>query len=113
MEVPLRRELPVWVICVAAHKTRSAAEADARKLRQAGKAGHVFNLPDYPETTSGKDFWITYVGPYEYEPGSTTSIRAALRAIQRTQKDRFGNTYKDAYALKLDDHGKREEIRKP
>lgn len=115
MQVDLRSELPVWVICTGAHKTKKAAEAQARSMRDSGLPGHVFYLPEYPETTSGKTFWITYAGPYPYTSDDTTAIEDSLRFVQQMEPDpgRSGRVYKDAYALKIDDHGKRHEIRKP
>jgi hypothetical protein len=62
----------------------------------------VFYLPEYPETTSGKDYWITYVGPWDYSKGRAY-VKDYLRKVRRVQSD--------AYGLKIDDHGSREEVR--
>lgn len=115
MELELRSELPVWVICTGAHKTKKAAEAQASSMRDAGLPGHIFYLPDYPETTSGRDFWVTYAGPFPYIENDTSSVRDMLRFMQDAEPEpgKSGKVYKDAYALKIADHGKREEIRTP
>lgn len=102
MQRSLRDQMPLWVIIAGANKNKYKAEAQVRRMQSFGLSGDYFWLPDYPETTSGKPFWIPFSGPL-HSGASKTEVEQYLRKVQQVVPS--------AYALKLASDGLREEIR--
>jgi len=88
-----------WIIAVEAIQSKSIAEAAARQLKAQGFQSDVLWIPDY-SSLSGAQLWLVYVGSWDY--GERDAVRAAVEKMKRL--------YPEAYAIKLDQSGRRETL---
>lgn len=86
-----------WVIAAEAVDSRTAAQRASDQWKSRGFNSDILWIPDYL-SLSGAKLWLAYIGPWNYEDRST--VRAVLSRVKRQ--------YPEAYAIKLDQSGKRE-----
>lgn len=93
----------VWVICLAAIQSKSKAQSAVDKHKRNGVDAHVLWIPDFA-STSGAEFYLVYIGPFEYEGSNRKNIKRQLKDVQRS-------VYGKAYAIRLDQNPKEERIK--
>lgn len=88
-----------WVICVSAQRTKTKAVKDAIRLQKQGFDATVIWIPQVA-SFSGKQRWLTFVGPIENE----SDAHALLNQVHMA-----GNY--DAYGLSVNTQGVRRKLR--
>ena len=90
---------PAWVIACETDSKRSAANAAAQRWRDRGFYADVLWIPDY-SSLSGAKLYLTYVGPFDYLEEKTV----------KNQVKRVQTYFRDAFAIKVDQSGKRRTL---
>lgn len=90
-----------WVVAIHTRSTRQEAEQFAREFASEGLPTGVLWIPDFA-SMSGVHRWLAYVGPVPYE-NRPLAHQYLLRVQRRVP---------EAYALKADGRGQREEFRR-
>lgn len=86
-----------WIIAAEAVDSRSAAQRASDQWKARGFGSDILWIPDY-SSLSGARLWLAYIGPWNYADRS--AVRAVLSRVKKQ--------YPEAYAIKLDQSGRRE-----
>tara|TARA_R110000850_G_scaffold257366_2_gene383579 strand:- start:1304 stop:1687 length:384 start_codon:yes stop_codon:yes gene_type:complete len=90
---------PAWVIACEAEGKKSDATAAAQRWKNRGFDADVLWIPDY-SSLSGANLYLVYVGPFDY----------LEEAKVKKQVKKVRAHYKDSYAIKVDQSGKRRTL---
>ncbi len=99
---PREKPTSLWVIACEAETSEATAEKHAARWRSLGLPADKLWIPDY-ESLSGANYWLTFVGPWDYALGKDEPARILQSKVLPQ--------YPSAYGIRVDQTPKRETFK--